>query len=128
MAGLEDVIVSGAAAGEITEEAGQKILEKAEASATKYAEGDLEGALGELGAARAETDAALAKGEITSSVRADAIHEAIDVVAATMQASPPAVEEESPPPEEEGEEEGQGSVPPGLQGKDKGKGSDGDDD
>jgi hypothetical protein len=132
MAGLEDVVVEGAAAGEITEEAGQKVLEKADAGATKYFEGDLEGALAELGQAREETDKALSEGQITSSVRADAIHEAIDLVAVAMQASPPPpVEEESPPPDEEEEEgngEGQGSVPPGLQGKDKGKGSDGDDD
>jgi eukaryotic-like serine/threonine-protein kinase len=120
MAGLEDVVVDGAEAGEISEEAGQKILEKANASATKYADGDLEGALAELGATREETDAALAAGQITSSVRADAIHEAIDLAAQAMRASPPAVEEESPPPDEVDEE---GFVPPGQVGKDKGKGS-----
>jgi eukaryotic-like serine/threonine-protein kinase len=109
IAGLDDVILEGAAAGEISDEASEKILERADAAANKYSEGDLDGALEELGKVRDETDAALAQGEITSSVRADAIHEAVDLVAAAMQASPPPpAEEESPPPEEEGDEGGDG--------------------
>jgi len=119
---FEDVVVEAVDAGQLEGEAGQKILEKGQAAASKYFEGNLEEALAELGAAHAEVDTALREGKLTSSEVADALHQAIDLVAQAMQASPPA----TVPPEEEEEGEGEeGFVPPGQEknkGKGKGKG------
>jgi hypothetical protein len=126
LGGLGNVVAEGLSAGEVGEHAAEEILKKGEEAAARYAEGELDKALEELSKAHEETDKFLAEGEITSSVRADAIHEAIDLVAATMEASPPA------PPEEEGEgEEGDGegeqsSGGPGNSESAPGQGGEGD--
>jgi tRNA A-37 threonylcarbamoyl transferase component Bud32 len=121
---FEDVVVEAVDAGQLTGEAGQKILEKGQAAGSKYFGGDLEGALGELGAAHEEVDKALAEGQLTSTEVGDALHQAIDLVAQAMQASPPA----TVPPDEEEEGDGdseEGFVPPGQEkNKGKGKGKD----
>jgi eukaryotic-like serine/threonine-protein kinase len=127
---FEDLLEASVTDGTLTFEAADAIGSKANAAGDKYFQGDLEGALGELEAAHEEVDKALSEGEITSEETATSLHQALDLVAASMQASPPEV-----PTEEEGEGEGgngdeESSGPgnsesaPGQEKKDKDKDKD----
>jgi len=117
---LEDLVIEAVETEQLSTEAGQKILENAQAAAATYFGGGLEGALEELGKAHEETDKALEEGQVTSVEVAETINGAIDVVAQAMEASPPA----TVTPEEE-EESDEGFIPPGQEKKDdQGKGKD----
>jgi hypothetical protein len=124
LAAFQDLLANEVSEGRLTFEAAEEISNKANEAGTKYFEGELEAALDELSKAHEEVDKALSEGEIASEDTAVAIHEAIDVVAASMQAAP--IE----PPAEEGDGEGEegGGPPPESEGKgeEKGKGKDGD--
>ncbi|MGH9169183.1 MAG: protein kinase domain-containing protein, partial [Acidimicrobiia bacterium] len=117
---LEDVVTEAVGAEQMSFGAAERVLSKADSAAEKYAEGDIDGALEELGKAHEEVDKSLGEGEIASEETASTVHQAIDLVAGTIQASAPA---ESPPPEEEeeDEEDEEGRGPPGnSRGKGKG--------
>jgi hypothetical protein len=122
---FEDLLAGAVGDGVLTFEAAEKIGSKANDAADAYFGGDLDRALDELGKARDEVDKAAAEGELTSGETATAIHQGIDLVAASMEAAPPDV-----PAEEEGDDEGDqessgpgnGDSPPGQEKKDKGKG------
>jgi eukaryotic-like serine/threonine-protein kinase len=127
---FEDLLAASVSDGSLTLEAADKIGSKANAAGDKYFEGDLEGALGELEAAHEEVDAAASKGEITSEETLAALHQALDLVSASMQAAPPEVptEDEGDGGNGNGDEESSGpgnsETPPGQEKKDKDKGKD----
>jgi tRNA A-37 threonylcarbamoyl transferase component Bud32 len=131
MAAFDDLLSTSLTEGTVTLDAGNAIADRMDEAANKYAEGDLEAALGELDAAREEVDKAAEEGEITSEEAFTALHEGIDVVAASMEASPPEVPVEED--EDEGEGEGNGDEDSSEAGnsesapgksEDKGKGKD----
>jgi eukaryotic-like serine/threonine-protein kinase len=97
---FEDLLTSSVTDGSLTFEAADKIGSKANDAGDKYFEGDLEGALAEVEAARQEVDKAASKGEITSEETLTALHQGLDVVAASMEAAPPEV------PSDEGDGDG----------------------
>jgi predicted Ser/Thr protein kinase len=125
---FENLLAASVTDGTLTLEAADKIGSKANAAGDKYFEGELEPALDELSKAHEEVDKALSEGEITSDETASALHQGLDMVAASMEASPPEV-----PTEEEGDgngdEESSGpgnseNAPGRGKGKGKGKGKD----
>jgi predicted Ser/Thr protein kinase len=124
---FENLLEASVTDGTLTFEAADKIGSKANDAGDKYFEGELQPALDELSKAHEEVDKALSEGEITSDETATALHQALDLVSASMQASPPEV-----PTEEEGEGNGdeESSGPgnsesaPGQEKKDKHKGED----
>jgi hypothetical protein len=103
---LEAVVTDAVESEQMTFGAAEDVLSKADEAANKYAEGDVDKALEELGKAHEEVDKNLGEGEIASEETASTVHEAINLVAATIEASAPT--EESPPPEEEGDGDGDG--------------------
>jgi Protein kinase domain len=103
---LEAVVTDAVGSEQMTFGAAEDVLSKADEAANKYAEGDVDKALEELGKAHEEVDKNLGEGEIASEETASTVHEAINLVAATIEASAPT--EESPPPEEEGDGDGDG--------------------
>jgi tRNA A-37 threonylcarbamoyl transferase component Bud32 len=129
LAAFDDLLTTSVAEGTVTLDAANKIADKMDEAANKYEGGDLGGALEELDKAHEEVDKAADEGQITSEEAFNALHEGIDVVAESMEASPP----EIPVEEEEGDEgdgdEGDGdeaSSGPGnseeAPGKSEGKG------
>jgi serine/threonine-protein kinase len=134
---LEDVVIAAVESGDLSEEAGAKILEEAGKAFEAYSSGDLDKALESLGHAHEEVDKAVDgdEGRFASPEATAALHAAIDAVAGAMEASPPptAAPEEDTPAEDEGEsDEGEGGPgnsenAPGHEKKDgKGKGEDDD--
>lgn len=119
LGGLQDVVVDAVESGQLSEDAGGKILEEAAKSFEEYSNGDLDKALEHIAKAHEEVDAAAAEAQIASPEVADTLHAALDVVAQAMQASPPP----APSPEEDDgdDEEGEGEdfIPPGLEDKDE---------
>jgi hypothetical protein len=106
-------VIGSVESGDLSEEAGAKILEEAGKAFEAYSSGDLEKALESLAHAHEEVDKAAAgdKGRFASPEAAAALHPAIDAVAGAMQNSaPPSVtpEEEPPAEDEEGGDEGDG--------------------
>jgi eukaryotic-like serine/threonine-protein kinase len=97
---LNDVLVSAVSGGSLTFDAADKIGEKATAANEKYLAGELEAALDELEKAKEELSKAASEGEVTSEDTAVQITQAIDLVAASMQAAPP----ETPPGDEGGDD------------------------
>ncbi|MGH2677743.1 MAG: Stk1 family PASTA domain-containing Ser/Thr kinase [Actinomycetota bacterium] len=103
---FEDLLVASVGDGTLTFKAAEKIGSKANDAGDKYFEGDLEGALAEVEAARKEADKAASQGEITSEETLAALHQGLDVVAASMEAAPPEVATEEG--DGEGDEESSG--------------------
>jgi hypothetical protein len=97
---LNDVLVAAVSDGSLTFDAADKIGEKATAANEKYLAGDLEGAVEELGKTHEEVDKAASQGEIISEETVVQLHQAIELVSASMQAAPP----ESPPADEGGDD------------------------
>ncbi len=134
LGGLEDVVVDAVETDQLSEDAGRKILEEGAKANEEYSKGELDKALEHLAEAHEVVDEAVAEGQVASPEVAEAVHAAIDVVAAAMEAAPPtAAPEESDDQGEEGEGDA-GVVPPGLEkkgegeGRGKGKGKDKGDD
>jgi eukaryotic-like serine/threonine-protein kinase len=98
---FESVLTAAVAEGAMELGAAQKVADRVDAGAERYAGGDLEGALRELSKAHDEVDKAASKGEVASEETALQIHQGIDVIAASMEAAPP----ESSSGEGDGEEE-----------------------
>jgi hypothetical protein len=124
---FEDLLEASVTDGSLTFEAADKISSKANAEGDKYFEGDLEGALAELEAAHEEVDAAASEGELTSEETLAALHRGLNVVAASMEASPPEVateEEGGGNGDEESSGPGNSENAPGQEKKDKSKGED----
>jgi tRNA A-37 threonylcarbamoyl transferase component Bud32 len=86
---LDNVLVAAVTDGSLTVDAAEKIGDKATAASEKYAAGDLTGALDELNKAKEELAKAASEGQVTSSETAAQITQAIDAVAASMEAAPP---------------------------------------
>jgi predicted Ser/Thr protein kinase len=134
LAAFDDLLTTSVAEGTVTLDASSKITDKMDEAANKYQGGDLGGALEELDKAHEEVDKAADEGQITSEETFAALHEGIDVVAASMEASPPEVPVEEDEGDGDGEEgEGDGdeeSSGPGNseeapgKSEDKGKGKD----
>jgi eukaryotic-like serine/threonine-protein kinase len=100
LATLNDVLAAAVSDGSLTFDAADKIGEKATAANEKYLAGDLEGAVEELGKTHEEVDKAASQGEIISEETVVQLHQAIELVSASMQAAPP----ESPPADEGGDD------------------------
>jgi eukaryotic-like serine/threonine-protein kinase len=100
LATLDNALVAAVTNGSLTVDAAEKIGDKATAASEKYSAGDLTGALDELSKAKEELGKAASKGEVTSEDTAVQITQAIDLVAASMQAAPPA----TPPGDEGGDD------------------------
>src|SRR5918999_356119 len=136
LAAFDDLLTSGVADGTVTLDAATKIADKVDAAGDRYLEADLEGALHELEGAQEEIDKGVEEAEITDQETASALHEGLDVVAASMEAAAPETPVEEEPSGDEGEEEEEGAssgsgnseeAPGHSEGKGEGKGKDKDD-
>jgi hypothetical protein len=136
LAAFDDLLTSSVADGTVTLDAATKIADKVNVAGDRYLEADLEGALHELEGAQEEIDKAVEEGEITDQETASALHEGLDVVAASMEAAAPEAPVEEEPSGDEGEEEEEGDssgsgnseeAPGHSEGKGEGKGKDKDD-
>jgi predicted Ser/Thr protein kinase len=124
---FENLLEASVTDGTLTFEAADKIGSKANDAGDKYFEGELQPALDELSKAHEEVDKALSEGEITSDETATALHQALDLVSASMQASPPEVptgEEGEGNGDEESSGPGNSESAPGQEKKDKDKDKD----
>jgi tRNA A-37 threonylcarbamoyl transferase component Bud32 len=131
LASFDDLLTTSVAQGTVTLDAGNKIADRMDEAANKYEGGDLGGALEELDKAHQEVDKAADEGQITSEETFTALHEGIDEVAASMEASPPEVpvEEDEEGDEGDGDDESSGpgnseEAPGKSEGKGKGKDKD----
>jgi tRNA A-37 threonylcarbamoyl transferase component Bud32 len=133
---FDELLTSAVTDGTVTLDAATKIADKVDAAGDRYLEADLEGALQEVESAQEEIDKAVEEGEITDQETASALHESLDVVAASMEAAAPEVPVEEEPSGDEGEEEEEGDssghgnseeAPGHSEGKGKGKDKDEDD-
>jgi tRNA A-37 threonylcarbamoyl transferase component Bud32 len=126
---FEDLLAASVTDGTLTFEAAEAIGSKADDAGDKYFQGDLQGALGELEAAHEEVDDAGSQGEITSEETLAALHQGLNVVAASMEASPVEVptdegEEGDGDGDEESSGPGSSENAPGQEKKDEDKGKD----
>jgi tRNA A-37 threonylcarbamoyl transferase component Bud32 len=117
LAAFDDFLTSAVSEGAVTPEAAETIANKVDEAGMKYLEGDLDKALEELGKAKEEIDKAAESGQISSGDVADALHQGIDLISASMEAAPPEV-----PTEGDAEDEGEGEEESSGEGNGEGNG------
>jgi hypothetical protein len=116
---LEALLNAGLGAGTLTPKAAGDLEKFIEDALGRYLGGDLSGALERIAEAHAAVDDFLAEGEITGEEWAAALHQRLEALADTMQASPP--------PQDEDDDEGKGRGEGRGEGKGNGKGKGEDD-